>query len=147
MSIVDFLANGIGSAEIALLINRVCVGAFFLISGWHKIALPARHASLVATLKADGIPLVGFNQWFVPAIELGAGLALVIGMYPVAMALLLGAICLVATCTDGLKRIKEWQPVDAADYIDDLLYLPEVLLGIMLVVVITAGPGALTLHT
>lgn len=128
--------NGI---EVALTLNRLAVGLFFAISGYHKLVNKERHAALVATLTADRIPLVRLNSWFVPMVELGAGSALVLNVAPVVAALLLGAICLVATCTDGWKRIAEWKPVDKADVVDDVLYLPEVLYGIMLLTVILSA--------
>lgn len=128
--------NGI---EIALTLNRIAVGLFFAISGYHKLTNADRHAALVATLKVDKIPFVRLNQWFVPGVELVAGIALLLNVGSVFAALLLGAICLVATCTDGWKRIAEWKPVDKADVIDDVLYLPEVLYGIMLVTVILSA--------
>jgi len=128
-------------ADFALLLDRLAVGAFFAISGYHKVFNPARHAALVEILKLDNIPCVRFNQWFVPWVELGAGSLLVVGFMSSRAALLLGVICLVATCMDGPKRVKEYKPLDAADWLDDILYLPEVLLGIMLVIVILCGPG------
>lgn len=128
--------NGI---EIALTLNRIAVGLFFAISGYHKLTNADRHAALVATLRADKIPFMRLNQWFVPVVELVAGIALLLNVGSVFAALLLGAICLVATCTDGWKRIAEWKPVDKADVIDDVLYLPEVLYGIMLLTVILSA--------
>jgi hypothetical protein len=38
-------------------------------------------------------------------------------------------------------------PIDRADYLDDVLYLPEVLYLVMLVVVLLAGPGPLRLDS
>lgn len=142
-----FLHQGLDLPQVALLFNRMAVGAFFAISGYHKLFNAGRHASLVQSLQDNRIPLLRFNAWFVPAVEFGAGVALTLGYHSLIAALLLGAICLVATCTDGLKRIAEWKPMDKADIIDDALYLPEVLYGIMLVTVILAGPGAGTLST
>lgn len=139
----DYLRNGFLAPDLALTIERVTVGVFFAISGYHKLFNPARHASLVQTLKVDRIPFVRFNEWFVPGVELLAGVALTIGFLSVWSALLLGAICLVATCMDGVGRITErFHPIDRADWLDDLLYLPEVLYGIMLLTVVLAGPTA-----
>ena len=55
------------------------------------------------------------------------------------------AICVVATCTDGLKRIRSWQPLDKADAVDDLLYLPEFIYVILLSFFVAAGAGPLSL--
>jgi uncharacterized membrane protein YphA (DoxX/SURF4 family) len=142
---VDALTHGLGLTGVALTANRAAVGVFFAFSGYHKLFNRDRHASLVATLEADHVPLVRVNQWFVPTVEFIGGIAVSIGFFAPVAALLLVAICCVATCVDGLNRIKAEHPIDWADYCDDLLYLPEVLLAVMLIVVIGAGPGGLAL--
>jgi hypothetical protein len=43
--------------------------------------------------------------------------------------------------TDGIKRIADWRPIDRSDWLDDVLYLPEVLYARLLLSVILAGPG------
>lgn len=42
---------------------------------------------------------------------------------------------------DAVKRIRAWQPLDRADWLGDLLYVPEALYSIGLTVVMLAGPG------
>lgn len=115
---------------------QACVGSFFCISGYHKLFNAQRHASLVETLKANHIPFVTFNQWWVPFVEFSAGLVLVLnlpfGLVPLASLGLL-VICLVACITDGRKRVASYSPIDKADVIDDWLYLPEVIYAILLV--------------
>lgn len=143
---MDFVYSGFGHTDWALFLNRVAVGLFFAISGWHKLVVPARHQAMLATLQADHVPFIKFNEWFVPTVELFAGVLLAVGAFSVPMALLLGAICLVATCVDGWKRIQEWRPINWMDCFDDFLYLPEVLLGIMILIIVLAGPGALAVH-
>ena len=144
---MEALSAGLGLGDAALWLNRVAVGAFFGISGFHKLFFPQRHMRLRETLIADRVPFVKFNEWFVPAVELLAGAALVLGFFSTVAALLLGAICLVALWVDGLPSLKKkYAPfLDTADYCDCVLYLPETLYGIMLVVTILAGPGPLRL--
>lgn len=144
MEYIAALQFGFGSGEVALTLNRVALGAFFAISGYHKLFNKQRHAGLVGTFKDLGIPCIGFNQWFVPSIEFFGGLAVLSGILAPFAALGLIAICLVATCTAGLRRIPSYNPIDKADWLDDLLYLPEVLYIIGLLVVVTFGPGPLT---
>ena len=60
-------------------------------------------------------------------------------------ALGLAAICLVATCTDGVRRIKASGAIDKADQIDGILYLPEVLYMALLALFITNGAGPISL--
>jgi uncharacterized membrane protein YphA (DoxX/SURF4 family) len=141
----EILTQGLGWGAAALTINRVAVGVFFAISGYHKLFNAKRHESLVRTLVEDKVPFVRFNQWFVPIVELTAGSALLLGLYSTVAAVFLGAICLVACGVDGWERVKRWEPIDKADWLDDFLYLPEVLYGLMLLVTILAGPGSLTI--
>ena len=144
MEYLIYLQNGIGFGEVALTLNRVALGTFFAISGYHKLFNKQRHAALVGTFKDLGIPCIGFNQWFVPSVEFLGGLAVLSGILAPFAAFGLIAICLVATCTAGLQRIPAYNPIDKADWLDDLLYLPEVLYLIGLLIVVTFGPGPLT---
>ena len=69
------------------------------------------------------------------------------GMLAPLAALGLLMICLVAVHTSGKRRVISSMPIDRADYVDDVLYLPEVLYLVMLVVVVLAGPGPLRLDS
>jgi len=142
---LDLLSNGLGWTDIALALNRVAVGAFFVLSGYHKLFNAPRHRALVDELKALGIPAVGFNQWWVPTVEFTAGGGVLIGFLAPLAALGLLVIILVAMATSGRQRIKVYKPIDEADRIDDWLYLPETLYAFMLIVVISAGAGTYSL--
>jgi putative oxidoreductase len=144
---VQYLTTGADLAEIALVINRIALGAFFTISGFHKLFNRERHAVFVRELVDDHVPIVSFNQWFVPSVEFSGGLALLIGMFAPLAALGLLVICLVAVRTSGKRRLISYLPIDRADYVDDVLYLPEVLYLVMLLVVVLAGPGPLRLDS
>ncbi len=123
---------------------HAAVGLFFAISGYHKLFNPERHATMLRTMENLHIPLPRFNAWWVPGNEFFWGTVLAVaaagelfgvasGLAAVLASVFLGAICLVATCTDGLQRIREWHPLDVADWIDDLMYLPEFWLALVLV--------------
>jgi putative oxidoreductase len=144
--LLNLFQSGLGpaSGSVALLLNRIVLGLFFAISGFHKLFNKGRHEQLVATLRSSHIPLIGFNQWWVPAVEFLGGLALVSGVLAPLAALALAVECLIAVSTDGWKRIPAYRPIDKADWLDDLLYLPEVLAVAALLVVVGLGPGALT---
>lgn len=135
------LIAGLDLPEVALTVNRVALGVFFTFSGYHKLFNPKRHATIVDTMAADRIPFVGFNCWFVPSVEFAGGMGLVVGLLAPLAAVGLFIVCCVATLVDGLKRVKDWNPIDWADYADDVLYLPEVLYAIMLITVMVAGSG------
>jgi uncharacterized membrane protein YphA (DoxX/SURF4 family) len=80
-------------------------------------------------------------QWLLPSVEFGGGSALIIGLLTVLAAFGLFVVCAGAIALDAVKRIRAWQPVDRADWLGDLLYLPESLYCIGLTVVMLAGPG------
>lgn len=142
---LEVLQHGLGVTDAGLIANRLALGTFFAISGYHKLFVAERHAAIVETMKANRIPLPSFNCWFVPFVEFFGGLALLSGVLAPLAAVGLFIICLVATCTDGLSRIPQWHPIDKADWLDDLLYLPEVLYMLGLAIVVIAGPGSVTL--
>lgn len=145
--VLDLLQFGLGwtKGSPILFVNRAILGLFFAISGFHKLFNQQRHAQLVETLKASHIPLIAFNQWWVPALEFAAGIALVGGILAPLASLALAVECLVAVFTDAWKRIAAFRPIDKADWLDDLLYLPETLLTLGLIVVLALGPGPFTL--
>jgi uncharacterized membrane protein YphA (DoxX/SURF4 family) len=143
--IMDLLFNGIGWTDLAMTLNRVAVGFFFMVSGFHKLFNAERHRSIVDELKALSVPAVGFNQWWVPLVEFSAGAAVVFGFLAPLAALGLFVITVVAIATSGRQRIKQYKVIDAADRIDDWLYLPETLYAVMLIVVISAGAGPYSL--
>jgi putative oxidoreductase len=147
LQLLAMLQFGLGPApgSFALFADRLILGLFFAISGFHKLFNKGRHAELVATLNASHIPLVGFNQWWVPAVELLGGLSLLSGILAPLAALALAVECAVAVATDGWKRIAAYRPIDKADWLDDLLYLPETIAIAALLFVVTLGPGLLTL--
>jgi len=138
---IDFLFGGIGGTDIALTLNRVAVGMFFLFSGYHKLFNAERHAVLRNELEALHIPAIRINQWRVPIVECSAGGAVVIGLVAPLAAFGLLVIILVANVTSGRARIKAYKPIDEADRIADWLYLPETLYAFMLILVISAGAG------
>jgi hypothetical protein len=116
---MDILFHGVGWTDIALTLNRIAVGMFFMLSGYHKLFNPERHRAFADELKELGVHAVGFNQWWVPTVEFSA--------------------------TSGRQRIKDYKPIDEADRIDDWLYLPEVLYAFMLIMVVSAGAGPYSL--
>jgi DoxX len=70
---MDLLFVGVGWTDLAITLNRIAVGAFFMLSGYHKLFNAERHRTVVDELKALGVPAVGFNQWWVPLVEFTAG--------------------------------------------------------------------------
>jgi len=142
---LDLLFAGIGWTDLAITLNRIAVGTFFLLSGYHKLFNAERHRAFVDELKGLGVHAVGFNQWWVPLVEFTAGGAVLVGFVAPLAALGLLFLILVAIATSGRQRIKLYKPIDEADRIDDWLYLPETLYAFMLIVIISAGAGPYSL--
>jgi uncharacterized membrane protein YphA (DoxX/SURF4 family) len=142
---MDLLFAGVGWTDIALTLNRIAVGAFFMHSGYHKLFNAERHRTFVDELKSLGVPAVGFNQWWVPSVEFSAGVAVLIGLLAPLAALGLLVIIVIAMATSGRQRIKLYKPIDRGDRIDDWLYLPETLYAFMLIIIISFGAGPYSL--
>src|SRR6204780_1696915 len=102
---MDLLFVSIGWTDLAISLNRVAVGAFFMLSGYHKLFNVERHRSIVDELKALGVPAVGFNQWWVPLVEFPGGGPVLIGFLAPLAGLGLLVIILVAMATSGRQRI------------------------------------------
>ena len=143
--VIHFLINGTGWTDIALSLNRIAVGLFFLFSGYNKLFNAQRHLALTNELKSLRIPAIGFNQWWVPAVEFVGGGAVLVGFLAPLAALGLLVIILVAVVTTGPGRVGLYKPIDEADRIDDWLFLPETLYAVMLFIIVCGGSGALSL--
>jgi putative oxidoreductase len=140
-----FFIQGAQDPDAALTLNRIALGLFFAISGYHKLFNAPRHAALTRTLQEDGVHAVPIMRWLLPGAEFSGGWALILGLLSVVAALGLLVICIGALALDAVKRIRAWQPIDRADWLGDLLYVPESLYSIGLSVVILAGPGSWSL--
>jgi uncharacterized membrane protein YphA (DoxX/SURF4 family) len=133
--------TGLDMPDVAITLLRVTMGLFFFISGYHKLFNAARHATVAQTMIVDHVPDPKFSSWFVPIAEFLGGWALVAGFFTPVAAAGLFIICCGATLMDGLKRIKNWKPIDKADYVDDVLYLPEVMYAFILLALVLTGGG------
>jgi putative oxidoreductase len=143
--VIDILFKGVGWTDIALTLDRVAVGMFFMFSGYHKLFNAQRHRVFVDELTALHVAAIRINQWWVPSVEFAAGSAVFIGLLTPLASLGLLVIVLVAAATSGRVRIKGSQPIDRLDRIDDWLYLPEILYAFMLILFVSAGAGPYSL--
>src|SRR5271170_1757973 len=141
MHIFLLITQGAQAPNAALTLNRVALGTFFAISGYHKLFNVSRHATLTRTLQDDGVHAVQIMRWLLPSAEFSGGWALIVGLLSALAAFGLFVICAGALALDALKRIRAWQPLDRADWLGDLLYVPEALYCIGLSVVMLGGPG------
>ena len=145
MDLLDLVTHGLGQHDLGVAIGRAAVGIFFAISGFHKLFVPERHARLTRTLEADKVPFVPFMQWWVPFWEFASGVLMAVGLFTVFNAVVLIIVCLVACAAEAPSKVAKYAPINAADKLDDYLYLPEVLYVVMLAGVALGGAGPYSL--
>jgi putative oxidoreductase len=121
---------------------RVLIGIFFFISGGAKLFVPARFSVMEHTLAQSHIPFSHATALFVSLIEFIAGVGLIVGLLTPLCALMLAVDMIVAIATN---RIHSIQANGIVAWLDDFLYLPEVLYVMILVWLVFAGPGRYSL--
>jgi putative oxidoreductase len=117
---------------------RILIGIFFCISGGTKLFVRAQFAVLEQTLVQSHIPFPHANALFVAMIELACGAGLALGLLTPLCAAMLTGDMMVAIATN---RIHSIQASSVLAWLDDFLYLPEVLYILILVWLIFSGPG------
>ena len=117
---------------------RVLIGMFFAISGGNKLWEPARFRMMVQTLAQSHIPFPHANAIFLSLVEVVAGAGLLVGLLTPLSALVLAIDMIVAIATN---RIHSIQASGVLAWLDEFLYLPEVLYVMILVWLIFSGPG------
>ena len=121
---------------------RFALGIFFCISGATKLFDAAGRAEMVETLIASGVPFPEANAFFVSGVEFVGGGYLAIGLLTPICAVLLGGDMLVAILTD---RIKSVHGDTFFAWLDNLLYLPEVMYVLILGWLLISGAGKFSL--
>src|SRR5215468_4712969 len=140
------IRNAIQSAKAALhaaewmpiTAARVLIGIFFCISGGTKLLVPAQFTALEQTMIQSHIPFPHTSALLVSLAEFACGGGLAVGLLTPVCALVLMCVMIVAVATD---RIHSIEAASALGWLDDFLYLPEVLYVMILVWLIFSGPG------
>ena len=117
---------------------RVLIGIFFCISGGTKLFVPAQFRVLEQTLVQSHIPFPHANAIFVFVVEFACGAGLALGLLTPLCAAVLTGDMIVAIATN---RIHSIQATGVLAWLDEFLYLPEVLYILILVWLIFSGPG------
>jgi putative oxidoreductase len=76
---------------------RVFLGILFLMTGAMKLVVPMLAEAWAGQLAAADIPLEDLNRWAVPFVEMGVGVALLLGYFTRIAALVVLGIMAVAT--------------------------------------------------
>jgi putative oxidoreductase len=117
---------------------RVLIGIFFCISGGTKLFVKAQFGVVEQTMVQSHIPFPHVSALFVSMVEFACGAGLALGLLtPLCAAILMGDM-IVAIATN---RIHSIQASGLLAWLDDFLYLPEVLYTLILVWLIFLGPG------
>lgn len=127
-----------GAEWIPITAARVLIGVFFCISGGTKLFVPARFRTMEQTLAESHIPFPHANAIFVSLVEFSCGAGLALGLLTPLCAVMLAVNMIVAVTTN---RIHSIQSSGLLAWIDDFLYLPEVLYILILVWLLFSGPG------
>lgn len=141
--LVEFVLLGSSNWETyAVLTVRVSIGLFFAISGARKLFVDGSRQAMYETLVRAKVPYPRLMTYFVSAVEFAGGCLVSAGLLSSLASLALLVDMVVAILTTKLSTIpKELSPFG---WIDNLLYLPEVLYGLIFFWMICSGPGKLS---
>jgi putative oxidoreductase len=132
----------LGSEELeqyAILLVRVSLGLFFAISGANKLFVASRTQAMYETLLEAKVPFPHAMTYFVSGVEFVGGCLLVVGLLSSLASVALLGDMLVAILTAKLSTIPKG--LSPLNWLDNFLYLPEVLYVLFFVWLICSGPG------
>jgi putative oxidoreductase len=132
------LGNG-GLEQYAILLVRVSIGLFFAISGANKLFSAGGTKQVYDTLVKAKVPFPRQTAYFVAGVEFICGSLLALGFLssPSCVALLIDMV--VAVLTNTLSTVPKG--LSSLNWLDDVLYLPEVLYVLIFIWLICSGPG------
>jgi putative oxidoreductase len=132
----------LGSSDLeqyAILLVRVAIGLFFAISGANKLFVAGGIKPVYDTLVQAKVPFPRMTAYFVSAVEFIGGSLLAVGFLSSAACAALLIDMIVATLTTAISTLpKGLSPIN---WLDDFLYLPEVLYVLFFIWLLCAGPG------
>jgi putative oxidoreductase len=123
----------------AILLVRVSIGLFFAISGANKLFVAGGTKPVYETLVEAKVPFPRQTAYFVAGVEFVGGSLVTVGFLssPACVALLIDMI--VATVTSAVATLPKG--LSPLNWLDDLLYLPEVLYVLLFIWLLGSGPG------
>jgi putative oxidoreductase len=132
----------LGSSDLeqyAILLVRVSIGLFFAISGANKLFVAGGTKPVYDTLVKAKVPFPQQTAYFVAGVEFICGSLLTVGFLSSAACVALLIDMTVATLTSALSTLPKG--VSPRSWLEDLLYLPEVLYLLFFIWLICSGPG------
>ena len=132
----------LGSSDLqpyAILLVRVSIGLFFAISGANKLFVAGGTKPVYDTLVKVNVPFPRQTAYFVSSVEFVGGSLVTVGFLssPACAALMIDMI--VAILTNTLSTVPKG--LSSLNWLDDVLYLPEVLYVLFFIWLICSGPG------
>jgi putative oxidoreductase len=138
--LVQFALLGSGDLEqYAILLVRVSLGLFFAISGANKLFVAGRTQTMYETLVKAEVPFPRQMTYFVSGVEFVGGSSLTVGFLASLACVALLVDMLVAILTTKLSAMPK--ALSPLNWLDDFLYLPEVLYVLFFIWLICSGPG------
>jgi putative oxidoreductase len=138
--LVQFSLQGSSDLEqYAILLIRVSIGLFFAISGANKLFVAGGTKPVYDTLVKAKVPFPRQTAYFVASVEFVCGSLVAVGFLssPACLALMIDMI--VAVLTEAVSTLPE--RLSPLNWLDDFLYLPEVLYVLFFIWLICSGPG------
>ena len=141
--LVEFALSGSSDLEqFAILLVRVSLGLFFAISGANKLFVAESTQSMYETLVNAKVPFPHLMTYLVSGVELFGGISLTVGFLSSLACVALLVDMLVAIQTTKLSAMPKG--LSPLNWLDDFLYLPEVLFVLFFIWLICSGPGKLS---
>jgi putative oxidoreductase len=138
--LVQFALLGSSDFEqYAILLVRVSIGLFFAISGANKLFVAGSRQTMYETLVKAKVPFPRLMTYFVSGVEFVGGSLLAVGFLSSLACVALLIDMLVAILTTKLSAMPKG--LSPPNWLDDFLYLPEVLYVLFFVWLICSGPG------
>ena len=125
--------------EYAILVVRVSIGLFFAISGGHKLFVAGGTKPVYDTLVQAKVPFPHQTAYFVAGVEFVGGSLVTVGFLSSAASMALLIDMIVATLTSAISTLPKG--LSPLRWLDDFLYLPEVLYVLFFIWLICSGPG------
>jgi putative oxidoreductase len=132
----------LGSSDLeqyAILLVRVSIGLFFAISGANKLFVPGGTKPVYETLVKANVQFPGQTAYFVSGVEFVGGSLLTVGFLSSVASVALLIDMVVATVTTAVSTLPKG--LSPLSWLDDFLYLPEVLYVLFFIWLLCAGPG------
>ena len=142
--LIQFALSGSGDLEqYGILLVRVSIGLFFAISGANKLFVAGGTKPVYETLVQANVLVPHQTAYFMAGVEFVGGSRVAMGFLssPACVALLIDMT--VATLTSAISTLPKG--LSPLNWLDDFLYLPEVLYVLFFIWLLCSGPGRFSL--